>query len=310
MKIFVYTSLEQPLRESLRQQVPSTFEVVFHNEMPPAESQREFQSSYIIMGNPPVDWFNEPPVALAFWQLDSAGFDQYRSVKPGIPVSNMGDFFSRPCAETIVGGILTFYRHIHELVLLQAKKKWVGKSIRFKLDLLGDKKVIILGAGTIGQAVKQMLTGFGSVVRISARKNPVADFHSREELMNALPETDLVVNTLPGTAEKFVNAQFFETMKTGSLYASIGRGNTTDEQALVNSLKAGKLAGAMLDVTPMVPLPADSVLWAMKNVILTQHSGGGQMKEDEGKVKQFIANLNRFLNKEKIKDLVDLSRGY
>lgn len=310
MGIFVFTPLEQRLCDSLRNQVPSSMEVIFHDKLSPSDAKQAFKSAEIIMGNPPISWFEEIPPGLAFWQLDSAGFDQYKQLKLNIPVANMGDFFARPCAETIVGGILTFYRHIHELVLLQSQKKWVGKPIRVKLELLGNKKVVILGAGTIAKAVKEMLTGFGSQVKLSARKNPAADYHSTEELMKALPETDLVINTLPGTADRFVSERFFDTMKTGSVYASVGRGNTTDEPALIAALKSGKLSGAVLDVTAVEPLPADSVLWSMNNVILTQHSGGGQVMEDEGKVKQFILNLTKFLNKEKIKDPVDLTRGY
>lgn len=310
MKIFVFTPLEPHLKESLRKQLPSSAEVSFHSELSPEEGKKEFASAEIILGNPPTDWFDNVPEKLVFWQLDSAGFDQYKKVKLDIPVSNMGDFFARPCAETIVGGILAFYRHIHELVLLQAEKKWIGKPIRAKLELLGNKKVIILGAGTIGQAVKEMLTGFGCRIRMSARSNPLADILSWDDLMNALPETDLVVNTLPGTADKFVSAEFFSQMKTSSVYASVGRGNTTDEPALIAALKSGKLSGAVLDVTAVEPLPASSELWEMENVILTQHSGGGQMSEDEGKVKQFISNLKRFMNDEPVRDLVDLTRGY
>lgn len=310
MKIFAYTPLDQNQREFFRGQLPHSFQIVFHNELLPQDAEAEFQSADILMGNPPPEWFKRMPERLAFWQLDSAGFDQYRYLKLDIPVSNMGDFFARPCAETIVGGILAFYRRIHELVLLQSEKRWVGKPIRFTLELLGDKKVIILGAGTIGQALKKMITGFGSHVRMFARRHPSADFHSMEELHKMLPETDLVINTLPGTADKFVSEIFFSAMKDRAVYASVGRGNTTDEEALVNALRSGKLSGAVLDVTAVEPLPQDSVLWGMKNVILTQHSGGGQVKEDEGKIKQFLSNLNRFLSKETINNPIDLSRGY
>lgn len=310
MKILVFTPLDSHLRESLRKQLPSSAQVSFYSELPPEESKKQFASAEIIMGNPPADWLENVPEKLVFWQLDSAGFDQYSKVKVNIPVSNMGDFFARPCAETIVGGILAFYRHIHELVRLQSEKKWIGKPIRFKLHLLGDKDVIILGSGTIGQSVEKMLAGFGCRVRLSARSNPRADFHSKEELMRALPEADLVINTLPGTADKFVSQEFFNHMKDGSVYASVGRGNTTDEPALISALKSGKLSGAVLDVTAAEPLPESSELWAMENVILTQHSGGGQMKEDEGKIKKFVFNLQRFVNNQPVMDQVDLTRGY
>ncbi len=170
--------------------------------------------------------------------------------------------------------------------------------------------MLILGAGAIGQACKQMLLGFGCPVKTTARTNPAADLHSLEEIMAALPDTDVVINTLPGGAEKFVSESFIKAMQPGSLYASVGRGSTTDEQALLAAIQAGHLAGAVLDVTEQEPISAESPLWEMENVLLTQHTGGGYIRENEGKIKQLIANLNRLQNNEPIQDQVDLSRGY
>jgi glyoxylate/hydroxypyruvate reductase len=310
MKLFVYTPLEESLQSYLRKELPAAVQPIFKKELSGSLLTEAFASAEIIMGNPPVDWFKQVPSRLAFWQLDSAGFEQYRNINIKAPVANMGDFFARPCAETMVGGILAFYRGIPLLVRSQDKKQWLGSKIRPSLDLLGNKKVIILGAGSIGQAVKQMLAGFGCQVKMTARRNPLADIHSFEELLKTLPETDLVINTLPGGLDKYVSAPFIQAMKPGSLYASVGRGNTTDEQALIQALQTGKLAGAVLDVTEQEPLPGSSALWEMDNVILTQHTGGGFMAEAEGKVKQFILNLNRLLNGEPIENQINLAQGY
>jgi glyoxylate/hydroxypyruvate reductase A len=310
MKLFVYTTLNEALQAYLRKELPATVEPLFKNELPESQRIDAFSAAELIMGTPPVEWFEQIPSSLAFWQLDSAGFEQYRYLNIKVPVANMGDFFARPCAETIVGGILAFYRDIPLLVRCQDKKKWLGSKIRPRLDLLGNKKVIILGAGSIGQAVKQMLLGFGGQIKMLARRNPIADIHSFDQLLETLPETDLVINTLPGGLGKYVSAQFIQAMKPGSLYASVGRGSTTDEQALINALQIGKLAGAVLDVTEKEPLPQNSPLWEMENVILTQHTGGGYIAEGEGKIKQLICNLNRLLKGEEIQNQVNLSQGY
>lgn len=310
MKLFVYTPLDEALRASLRKQLPAAVEPLFKNELPESQWAEAFNSAELIMGNPPVEWFERMPSGLAFWQLDSAGFDQYRHLDIKAQVANMGDFFSRPCAETIVGGILAFYRDIPLLVRCQDKKKWLGSKIRPHLDLLGYKKVIILGAGSIGQLVKQMLMGFGSQVKMTARRNPIADIHAFDELLEALPETDLVINTLPGGLDKYVSAQFIQAMKPGSLYASVGRGSTTDEKALIHALQRGHLAGAVLDVTEEEPLPESNPLWEMENVILTQHTGGGYIAESEGKVRRFIRNVNSLLKGEEIETRINLSQGY
>lgn len=310
MKLFIYSSLDEAMRAYLQKELPAAIEPIYKDELSGAQLADAFNSTEIIMGNPPVDWFAQVPSRLALWQLDSAGFEKYRHLHLDAAVANMGDFFARPCAETMVGGILAFYRHIHVLVLSQDRKEWLGSKIRLQLDLLGNKKVIILGAGSIGQAVKQMLLGFGCRVKMTARRNPIADIHSFEELLKALPETNLVINTLPGGLDKYVSDQFIQAMKSGSLYASVGRGSTTDEKALIAALQTGKLAGAILDVTEQEPLPATSLLWEMANVILTQHTGGGYIAETEGKVKQLVRNVNRLLNGEEIENRINLSQGY
>ncbi|WP_128546436.1 D-2-hydroxyacid dehydrogenase [Larkinella soli] len=309
MTIFVYTPLSEDNRNYLIQHLPDGLTVLFRKELSEEEQKAAFRDADILMGNPPVAWFAETG-RLKWWQLDSAGFDGYRNVKLQAKVTNMGDYFAWPCAETIVAGIMAFYRNIHELAVLQTQKKWVGVPIRFKLNLLKNKKVVILGAGTIGQAVHQMLSGFQCEVKFLARTNPQAELHTPEELKAVLPRTDLVVNCLPGMAREFFSAEMIAAMKPGSLYANIGRGSTTDEDALIDALQEGHLAGAVLDVTEVEPLPADSPLWTMPNVILTQHTGGGVATEDEGKVDWFIKNLKRFVAGETLENQVDLSKGY
>jgi glyoxylate/hydroxypyruvate reductase len=310
MKVFVYTSLDPSLQAYLRNELPATVELLFRNKLPDSQLAAAFSSADVIMGNPPVEWFARVPAGLAFWQLDSAGFEKYRYLDIKAPVANMGDFFARPCAETMIGGILAFYRGLPLLVRSQDKKQWLGSKIRPHLDLLGDKKVLILGAGAIGQATKQMLTGFGSQVKMTARRNPVADMHAFDEIVDTLPQTDLVINTLPGGLNKYVSAPFIQAMKPGSVYASVGRGTTTDEEALIQALQNWKLAGAVLDVTEVEPLPENNPLWEMEQVILTQHTGGGQKGEGEGKVSQLIRNLNRLLKGEEIENQVNLAQGY
>ena len=129
-------------------------------------------------------------------------------------------------------------------------------------------------------------------------------------VLAALPETDSVINTLPGSAENFFSADLFAAMRSGSIYASVGRGNTTDEPALLRLLQVGHLGGAVLDVTTIEPLPTNHPLWTLPNVLLTQHTGGSQHHEDEGKVDVLCRNLERLQAGQPLEYLVDLSRGY
>ena len=310
MQLFVNSTLNDTLKAELRQQLPPEISPVFRHDLPKNEQQRAFQTADVVMGNPPAAWFTHPLPSLKFWQLDSAGFDGYQHVRLKAAVANMGDYYAWPCAETMIAGILALYRRIPELAVLQSRSEWVGAPLRAGMDSLRYKQVVILGTGTIGQAVRQMLTGFNCSVTMLARTDPQADLHSADELRAVLPQTDIVVNCLPGTAVGFVSADLIEAMKPGSIYANVGRGSTTDEPALIRALQSGQLGGAVLDVTATEPLPADSPLWTLPNVLLTQHTGGGQPDEDAGKVTQFLQNLTRFLTGEALENAVDLGRGY
>ena len=79
---------------------------------------------------------------------------------------------------------------------------------------------------------------------------------------------------------------------------------------LILALQQKRLAGAVLDVTEVEPLPADNALWEMSNVILTQHTGGGQVSENEGKVVFFVKNFQRFLHQQPLENQIELEKGY
>ncbi len=311
MKIFVYTALDEAARRYLQAQLPAGAEVTFGADLPAAAARAALRAAEIVLGNPPPAWLAAGPLPeLKFWQIDSAGFDRYKGVKLTTPVANMGDFFAWACAETMVAGLLALYRRLPELVLLQAKQQWVGAEVRGRQGLLRGKRVVLLGAGTIAQAVREQLGGFGCAVRLLARRDPRAQLHTTEELAAALPDTDVVVNCLPGSADGFFSAELVAAMRPDAIYASVGRGNTTDEPALVAALQAGRLGGAVLDVTATEPIPAGHPLWTLPNVLLTQHTGGGQPREAEGKIDQFIRNLERLRAGQPLENQVELAEGY
>jgi glyoxylate/hydroxypyruvate reductase A len=311
MHLFIYSALRPAARAYLLERLPENIEVTFRADLPLTQQTAAFQSAEVLLGNLPVAWFGDgPPPNLQFWQIDSAGFERYSSLRINCPVANMGDFFAWPCAETMVAGVLGLYRRIPELAVLQAEKKWVGAPIRTRQGLLRGKRVIILGAGAIGLAVRQQLAGFECEVQLLARSNPEAQLHTEEALLAALPNAEIVVNCLPGSAKDFFSTEMIAAMAVGSIYASVGRGNTTDEPALLAALKAERIGGAVLDVTADEPLPPSSPLWTLPNVLLTQHTGGGQPFEDEGKIDVLLRNLNHLQHDEPLENLVDLTRGY
>ncbi len=310
MKNFVYTTLNADLRAELEKHFAPEMVWIYADQHEEDRARNLLMESDILFGNPPAEWLDPFPSSLQFWQIDSAGFNQYQKLRARIPVSNMGDFFSVGCAETMVGGLLAFYRKISLLAVLQTRSEWRGKIIRHEQDLLSNKRVLILGLGSIGIQIKKMLMGFGCPVLTAARTNPHADFYDFAELLKILDQIDVVINTLPGTALHYVSAEFINAMKTGAVYANVGRAETTDERALMDALNSGKLAGAVLDVTSLEPIPENHPLWKMENVLLTQHTGGGYKFEQEGKLRQFSKNLQQFLAGKEPDNPVTLQKGY
>jgi glyoxylate/hydroxypyruvate reductase len=309
MQIFVYPALSEPLRNRLRSGASVYGEVVFHAEHPD-KGEDLIAKADVLLGNPPRAWVKSVAGHLKFWQLDSAGFNQYAEINTPAVVCNMGDYFSVPCAETVVGGILSFYRLIPHLARLQQQREWVGAPLRSGMDVLTGKRVLILGAGSISRTIAKMLTGFDCHVTFAARTARGIDVIALADADQTIASSDIIINALPGNADKVVNGAFFDQVREGTLYAYIGRGNTTDEAALIAALRPGKLAGAVLDVTLEEPLPANHVFWEMPNVLLTQHTGGGQKNEDAGKVDLFLTNLERFAKNTPLLHQVNLSKGY
>jgi len=313
MIIYCHSNLDDELRNRLSEALSPKYTIHFQSDTKSKEEAHHlFSEANYVLGNPPLAWFAEPLNNLKFWQLDSAGFDQYASVKLGseTKASNMGDWFARPCAESIIGGVLALYRGLDKLTLLKEKTEWIGAPLRAELRLLSGQEVVILGAGTIGTTVRNFLQGFGCTLHMLARTSPDADIHSKEELLEILPKIDLVINTLPGSASNFADKLFFDTMKKGSVYASVGRGSTTDEKALIEALNSGHLDGAVLDVTEVEPIPNSNPLWKMDNVVLSQHTGGGHANEHIGKVDLFLNNIMTLENGGSPINEVDLAKGY
>lgn len=299
------------MQQHLSRSVRADVELIYRPALPAEQQQAAFQQAEAVLGNPPAEWFADGgPSQLRLWQLDSAGFDHYQGLRVAGAVANMGDFFAWPCAETMVAGLLAQYRALPELVRLQGQHRWAGPAMRAHTGLLRYKRVVILGAGAIALAVRQQLLGFECAVQLLARTDPAASLHSREQLRAALPTTDIVVNCLPGSATNFFGEAEFAAMPLGSVYASVGRGNTTDEAALLAALQQGRLAGAVLDVTATEPLPSAHPFWDMPQVLLTQHTGGGQPFEALGKAQQFVRNLGHLQAGEPLENVVELSRGY
>ena len=172
--------------------------------------------------------------------------------------------------------MLALSRDIPRFVRQQETKTWG----RWPAKLLHQKTVGILGIGVIAEALAPKCKVMGmNVVGITSAPRQVAGFdrvYSTVELPNVLPELDYLVLLTPYSpaTHHMIDAKVFAAMKPTSYLVNVARGGVVDEDALVDALRAGKIAGAALDVFNQEPLPADHPLWAFQNVIITTHQGG------------------------------------
>jgi phosphoglycerate dehydrogenase-like enzyme len=305
MKIYIHTKFQNTENQSFKENLSPKYDVVIREELLVENQKEQFLDSDICYGNPPLDWANET-VKLQWLQLNSAGLDPYQQlVDYQFKLTNLKGYFGQSVAETTVAGILAVYRKIDELARLQTQKIWVGTPIRERLHLLHKAKVLILGSGAIGLTTKQLLSGFvcDTTVLNSKTINQIGDF---------LPEADILISTLPETSETkgLISKAYLTLLKPSAIFVNVGRGSNVDEKALIEILREKRIAGAVLDVTEVEPLPFDHELWQMENVLLTQHSSGGWLEESAGKVKFFLENLARFENGEELLNMVDLKKGY
>jgi phosphoglycerate dehydrogenase-like enzyme len=131
-------------------------------------------------------------------------------------------------------------------------------------------------------------------------------------LAEVLGSADFVVNILPFTdsTKHLLGAREFEVMKSSTYLINVGRGGTVDERALIEALNNGVIAGAGLDVFEQEPLPDDSPLWAMPNVLITSHYGGATPLYHERAINIFLDNLQRYRNGQPLRNVVDKQLGY
>ena len=203
--------------------------------------------------------------------------------------------------------MLALNRNFPEVVRNQDKavwERWPGK-------LLWKKKVGILGIGVIGEEIARKCKAFDMKVfgiDIVKRKVESIDiFYGPEDIINVAKEVDYFIIVAPFTpqTEKMVDSKVLSAMKPTAFFLNLGRGEIVDEEALIQALNSGKIAGAALDTFLAEPLPKDHPFWGMKNVIVSPHVAGMSDVYVEQALSIFEENLRRFLQGER-RSLINL----
>lgn len=313
MRIYVATPFGPEDRARLRAAAPDAS--YFFSDESPDEARRldEIRLAEIVLGNPqPPPWLAQ--ARQARWvQLYSTGFEYYQGIELPAVVTNMQDYYSKPCAETAIAGILALYRRIDALCTLKAEGRWMGHAIRPGMRQLRGRQVLILGYGQLGRRVADALRGFGCLLRVFSRSAPEADVRTTDQLPDEVRLADVVVGCLPGTpgTRGLFTREMTRALKPDAVFCNMGRGSLLeDEPLLLERLRNAEIRGAVLDVTSQEPIPPGHPLWDCPNLILTQHTGGGSESELTGIADFFLENLSRYRRGDTLLSIVDLARGH
>lgn len=255
---------------------------------------------------------------LKWIQVMSAGVDRFLDselIQSRVMLTNVSGITATPISEFILEMMLMFVKQAPRCLEMKQKKQWE----RFTPSVLRGKTVGIVGLGNIGSEVARLSRAFGMRViatrrsaRRAGRARNVDLLLPREQLSRLLSDSDFVVLTLPLTPEttKLIGEPELGAMKSTAYLINIGRGQIVDEEALVRALNENWIAGAGLDVFATEPLPAESKLWELPNVIYSPHIAGGMEDYVAQATGLFCENLRRYLNGKKPLTVVGKKRGY
>ena len=252
-------------------------EVTLHpDERVPADHPEQYEG---MIGNSLLYYTgHEGFTSLRYLQITSAGLDRIPLDwvrERGIKLCNAEGVYSGPMAEWTVMRILELLRRVPQDFRMQLAGEYKRD---FKWQELAGKKVFLAGFGAYGREIAKRLRPFGVTLTVfnrSRKEDPnVDEFLPLSELKERLPEADILVLVVGLAAETrhLIDADAFARMKRGALLVNASRGPVVDEAALVTALTDGTLAGAALDVFETEPLPADSPLWKLENVLLSAHN--------------------------------------
>ena len=216
-------------------------------------------------------------------------------------------------AEFALFGVLAGAKDLPRLQQLKTAREWPE---RWAMRQVGEQTVLVVGLGGIGKQTAKLLKGLGAtVLGVKRTVEPVEfvdEVHTDAALPDLVARADAIVFTLPGTdaTTGLYNTGLIAATKPGAVIVNVGRGTVIDEPALIDGLINGPLGSAYLDVTSVEPLPVDSQLWELPNVVLAPHTAALSDKEDERIAELFAANLRAFLDGRAMRNVVNPGEFY
>ena len=232
-----------------------------------------------------------------------------------IPMTNSRGVFARSLAEWVIAGCLYFDKAFARLAVQKAAREFTA----FDVEELHGKTMGIVGYGRIGQLTAERARVFGMKV-IALRRRPelshgdsnIDATYTPDRLLDLMAESDFVVCAAPHTPDTvgLIDAAAIAAMKPSAVFVNVGRGAVVDEQALTRALEQRKIRGAALDVFATEPLPKESPLWDLDNVLISPHSADHTATWLQDAMELFLENFERFTAGQPLKNVVDKSAGY
>ena len=263
----------------------------------------------LLLNLPNLRWYQQWAAGADWLMAHPKAYDHPFVLTTGSGIHPIG------ISEQIFSYLLGFARALPAAYRAQLNHVW--EHPRQGVFELAGKTMVLIGLGNIGARTARLAIALEMRV-IGVDRNPLLQVQGVEKIVDmdqlqaVLPEGDFVVMTIPHTPHNThtMGPAEFATMKQGAYFVNIGRGKTVDEAALIAALQSGDLAGAGLDVFETEPLPADSPLWDMENVIITAHYAGLTPAYQERAMAIFVENLRRYQAGEALHNVVDKQLGY
>jgi phosphoglycerate dehydrogenase-like enzyme len=260
---------------------------------------------------------------LKWIQLTSAGSEHLFEAgiqARDILVTTVKGIHGPAIAEYVLWAMMTLSRGLLPVLRETERRQWRPRRQRaYYQPLVRGKTLGIVGLGHVGREVASAARGLGVRVIGLRRSAPaegepdlVEETYPRDRLLQMLPRCDFVVLIVPLTAatRQMFGEQELRAMSPDSHLINVARGEVVDEEAPARALREGWIAGAALDVFTQEPLPAESDLWGLPNVLITPHMAGGFSAYSDRVVEIFRDNLRRYLAGEPLHNLLDKSQGY
>jgi phosphoglycerate dehydrogenase-like enzyme len=272
---------------------------------------------------------------LQWVQFHSAGIDHVHGhplLDCDLTVTSTSGIHAVPIGEYVMASILAWSHHVPRMLVYQGRGVWPGgRWEKFAPQELRGATVGIVGYGSIGREVARLADAFGMRVlatkrdprhvkdtgyRIEGTGDPSGELPARiypsAAMCSMLHECDFIVVSAPLTEETYhlIDRSALKAMKNSAYLVNVSRGGLVDQVALIEALQKGWIAGAGLDVFETEPLPQDSPLWQMDNVIISPHVAGFTPHYDRRAVELFTINLRRYLEGQTLINVVECQRGY